>query len=166
MFAYEHFNIEPDILTLAKGLGGGVAIGAVLAKDHVSSAFQHGTHGSTFGGNPLACSAALATIDTLLEDNFILNNCIRIGKYFMDKLNKLKTDFPSVIIEIRGSGLMVGLELTIAGNKIVDACANRGILINCTSGNVLRFTPPLIINEKEVDHLIDILDDVLERRSY
>lgn len=166
LFAYEHFNIEPDILTLAKGLGGGVAIGAVLAKDHVSSAFQHGTHGSTFGGNPLACSAALATIDTLLEDNFILNNCIRIGKYFMDKLNKLKTDFPSVIIEIRGLGLMIGLELTIAGNKIVDACANRGILINCTSGNVLRFTPPLIINEKEVDHLIDILDDVLERQSY
>jgi len=166
LFAYEHFNIEPDILTLAKGLGGGVAIGAILAKDYVSSAFQHGTHASTFGGNPLACSAALATIDTLLEDNFILNNCIRIGKYFMDKLNKLKNDFPSVIIEIRGLGLMVGLELTIAGNKIVDACANRGILINCTSGNVLRFTPPLIINEKEVDHLIDILDDVLERQSY
>ncbi|NOZ69606.1 MAG: aminotransferase class III-fold pyridoxal phosphate-dependent enzyme, partial [Deferribacteres bacterium] len=163
-FAYEHFNVEPDIITLAKGLGGGVAIGAVLAKDHVAASFKPGSHASTFGGNPLACSAAVATIETLLEDGFLLDNCRRTGKYFFDKLEKLKRDFPSDIIDVRGMGLMLGLELTKTGGPIVEACARRGILINCTSGNVLRFTPPLIIIEKEIDHLIDVLEDILERQ--
>jgi predicted acetylornithine/succinylornithine family transaminase len=165
LFAYEHYNAEPDILTLAKGLGGGVAIGALLAKDHVAESFHHGTHASTFGGNPLACSAALASMEALLEDNFLLDNCVLLGKYFMGRLEKLKKDFPSFIIEARGLGLMLGLELTKAGAPIVEACAHRGILINCTGGNVLRFTPPLIINEKDIDHLIDILEDVFERHE-
>lgn len=164
LFAYEHFNIEPDIITLAKGLGGGVAIGAILAKESVAASFQHGNHASTFGGNPLACSAAVATIETLLEDGFLLENCNRIGKYFMNGLEKLKKDFSTSIIEVRGLGLMLGLELTKAGGPIVEACAKRGILINCTSGNVLRFTPPLIVVEKEIDHLIDVLEDILERQ--
>ncbi len=163
-FAYEHFNVEPDIITLAKGLGGGVAIGAVLAKEHVAASFRPGSHASTFGGNPLACSAAVATIETLLEDGFLLDNCRRTGKYFFDKLEKLKRDFPSDIIDVRGMGLMLGLELTKTGGPIVESCARRGILINCTSGNVLRFTPPLIIIEKEIDHLIDVLEDILERQ--
>jgi acetylornithine/N-succinyldiaminopimelate aminotransferase len=165
LFAYEHFNIEPDIVTLAKGLGGGVAIGALLAKNHVAQAFHHGTHASTFGGNPLACSAALATMETLLEDNFLLDNCVHLGTYFMERLEKLKKDFPSLIIEARGLGLMLGLELIKAGAGIVEACAYRGILINCTCGNVLRFTPPLIITEKDIDHLIEVLEDVFESHA-
>lgn len=162
LFAHEHFNVEPDILTLAKGLGGGVAIGALLAKDAVAESFQPGTHASTFGGNPLACSAALASMETLLEDNFLLDNCIHLGGYFLERLEKLKNDFPSLVIEARGLGLMLGLELTKAGAPIVEACAHRGILINCTGGNVLRFTPPLIITEKDIDNLIEILEDVFE----
>ena len=166
LFAYEHFKIEPDIITLAKGLGGGVAIGAILAKDAVADSFQPGTHGSTFGGNPLSCAAAVSTIETLLEDGFMLENCRRIGLYFKEKLEKLKKDFPSDIIEVRGLGMMLGMELTKAGGPIVEACAKRGFLINCTSGNVLRFTPPLIVVEQEIDHLIDVLEDILERQLY
>ncbi len=162
LFAYEHFGIEPDILTLAKGLGGGVAIGALLAKDAVAASFQPGTHGSTFGGNPLACAAALATIETLLEDSFLLDNCRRIGKYFMESLEKLKNEFSELIVDVRGKGLMLGLELTKAGGPIVELCAKRGLLINCTAGNVLRFTPPLIITEKEIDLLIDALEDIFK----
>lgn len=165
LFAYEHFNIKPDIMTLAKGLGGGVAIGAILATDSVASSFQPGTHASTFGGNPLACSAAEATIETLLEDGFILGSCGMIGKYFRNKLEKLKHDFPSAIIDVRGLGLMLGLELTKAGGPIVEACEKRGLLINCTSGNVLRFTPPLIVVEKEIDHLIDVLEDIFGQQQ-
>jgi predicted acetylornithine/succinylornithine family transaminase len=165
LFAYEHFNIEPDIITLAKGLGGGVAIGAMLAKEPIAASFQQGTHASTFGGNPLSCAAAIATLETLLEDGFILDNCRRMGKYFMKGLEKLKKDFPSLIVEIRGMGLMLGMELTRTGAQIVDSCAKRGILINCTSGNVLRFTPPLIIVEKEIDYLIEVLEDIFARLS-
>ncbi len=163
VFAYEHFGIKPDIMTLAKGLGGGIAIGAVLAKESVASSFTHGSHASTFGGNPLACSAALATIDTLLEDGFLMDNCRRNGKYFMNKLEKLKNDFHSDIIEARGMGLLIGLELTKTGGPIVESCAKRGILINNISGNVLRFAPPLIVTEKEIDILVDVLEDVFER---
>ena len=166
LFAYEHFNIKPDIITLAKGLGGGIAIGAILATDAVAASFQPGTHGSTFGGNPLACSVAAATIETLLEDGFLLANCELLGKYFLKKLDKLQKEFPSIIVESRGLGLMIGLELTKTGGSIVEKCASRGMLINCTSGNVLRFTPPLIVLEKEIDSLIDVLEDVFEREPH
>ncbi len=165
LFAYEHFDIKPDIMTVAKGLGGGTAIGAILAKDSVAASFKHGSHGSTFGGNPLACAAAVATIEMLLEDGFLLDGCRREGRYFIDKLEKLRKDFPAIIIEVRGSGLMIGLELARDGGPIVEACAKRGILINCISGNVLRFTPPLIVVEKEIDHLIDVLEDIFDRQS-
>ncbi|MBI4848633.1 MAG: acetylornithine transaminase [Nitrospirae bacterium] len=164
LFAYEHYGIQPDIMTLAKGLGGGVAIGAILAKENVAAAFQPGTHASTFGGNPLACAAAVVTMETLLEDGFMFDHCRRIGKYFKDSLERLKKDFPSYIAEIRGLGLLIGMEMTRAGGPIVDTCMGRGLLINCTSGNVLRFTPPLIVNEKEIDHLIDTLEDIFARQ--
>lgn len=163
LFAYEHFNIEPDIMTLAKGLAGGFPIGALLAKDTVAAVFQPGTHASTFGGNPLGCAASLATLETLLEDGFLLDHCRRIGKHFKDSLEKLKKDFPSYIADVRGLGLLLGIELTKAGEPIVESCAGRGILINCTSGNVLRFTPPLIVTEKEIEHLIDTLEDIFGR---
>jgi acetylornithine/succinyldiaminopimelate/putrescine aminotransferase len=162
-FLPEHFNIEPDIMALAKGLAGGFPMGAILAKDAVAAAFQPGTHASTFGGNPLACAASVATLETLLEDGFLLDHCRRIGKYFKDNLEKLKRDFPSCIAEVRGLGLLIGMELTKTCGPIVESCAARGILINCTSGNVLRFTPPLIVAEKEIDYLIDALEDIFGR---
>jgi predicted acetylornithine/succinylornithine family transaminase len=160
LFAYEHFNVEPDIITLAKGLGGGVAIGAVLAKDSVALSFQPGTHAATFGGNPLSCAAAIATIETLLADGFILDNCARVGKYFMKKLEKLKKEFSSIILDVRGLGLMLGIELSNPCDSIVLDCIERGVLVNCTGGTVLRFTPPLIVTEKEIDILIDILEEI------
>jgi predicted acetylornithine/succinylornithine family transaminase len=165
LFAYEHFNLQPDIITLAKGLGGGVAIGAILAKDRVAASFQPGSHATTFGGNPLACAAAIATLETLLADGFILDNCKRIGKYFRKKLEKLKKEFPSEIIDIRGLGLMLGMELANPCSSIVASCAERGVLVNCTGGNVLRFTPPLIVTENDVDVLIDILEDEFGKYS-
>lgn len=163
LFAYEHYWITPDIMTIAKGLGGGVPIGAMLATDKVASAFQPGNHATTFGGNPLVCAAAIATIETLLEDGFILDQCNRMGKYLKKGLEHLKTEFPSVIVDIRGLGLLLGMELTRECNSVVKACLNRGVLVNCTAGNVVRFMPPLIVQEKDIDHLIDVLGEALER---
>jgi acetylornithine/N-succinyldiaminopimelate aminotransferase len=165
LFAYEHYGIAPDIMSLAKGLGGGFPIGAMLASDKVAAAFEPGTHGSTFGGNPLACSAALATIDVLTEDGFILDQCRRMGEYFKKKLEELQKEFPSIIAEVRGLGLLVGIELTRDGAPLVKACMERGMLINCTAGNILRFMPALIVTEKDIDQLADILDQIFDRLS-
>jgi predicted acetylornithine/succinylornithine family transaminase len=166
LFAHEHFGIEPDIMTLAKGLGGGVPIGAMLAKEHVASSFTPGSHASTFGGNPLVCQAAVATLETILEDNaFILKECSRLGEYLKDRLYKLKEEFSGIIVDIRGIGLMVGVELTRECQPIVKACIEKGLLVNCTAGTTLRFTPPLIITEEDIDTALDILADILWRLS-
>lgn len=157
LFAHEHFGITPDIMTMAKGLGGGVPIGAMLATDRVASAFQPGNHASTFGGNPLVCAAAVATMETLLEDGFILDQCSRMGKYFMERLEQLKAEFPNFITEIRGKGLLIGMELTREGDPVVKTCMEKGVLINCTAGNVLRFIPPLIVQRRHIDSLTDII---------
>ncbi len=162
LFAYEHFGIKPDIVTLAKGLGGGVPIGAMLATDKVASGFQPGTHASTFGGNPLVCAAAVVTLEVLIEDGFILDQCRRMGKYFKKRLEEMKKEFPSVIADVRGMGLLIGMELTRDGAPIVKTCMDRGVLINCTAGNILRFMPPLIVTEKEIDHLIDVLEQTMD----
>jgi predicted acetylornithine/succinylornithine family transaminase len=162
-FAYEHFGITPDIMTIAKGLGGGVPIGAMLATEKVASAFQPGTHASTFGGNPLVCAAAIATIETLLEDGFMLDQCNRMSEYLKEGLGNLKEKFPSLIWDIRGLGLLLGMELTRDCEPIVKACLEMGVLINCTAGNVLRFMPPLIVQKKDIDHFVDILEKVFER---
>ena len=163
LFAYEHYGIKPDIMSLAKGLGGGFPIGAMLATDKIASAFQPGSHASTFGGNPLACAAAIAALETILEDGFILDNCIRMGSYFLKRLGQLKDYYPEKILDIRGKGLLVAMEINTDGTSIVNACLERGALINCTSGNVLRFMPPLIVEEGEIDKLVDILEEVLGR---
>lgn len=160
LFAYEHFGITPDIMTLAKALGGGVAIGAMLAREAVAASFQPGSHASTFGGNPLACAAAIVTIETILEDGFILDNCRRMGDYLRNGLEGLKREFPSIIADIRGKGLIIGMELTRECKTITTACMERGVLVNCTGGNVLRFIPPLIVTEKEINHLLDVLEAV------
>lgn len=163
LFAYEHFGITPDIMTIAKGLGGGVPIGAMLATEKVASSFQPGNHATTFGGNPLVCAAAVATLETLLEDGFILDQCNRMSTYLIKKLTTLKEDFPSLIKDIRGKGLIIGMELTKNGDPFVKACLEKGVLINCTAGKVLRFIPPLIVQQKNINLLIDTLEDVFTK---
>jgi predicted acetylornithine/succinylornithine family transaminase len=160
LFAYQHHGIEPDIMTLAKALGNGYPIGAMLAKKEVASVFVPGTHASTFGGNPLGMAAGLATLNTMFEDG-VLENCSRMGEYFIQKLEKLKSKYP-VIKEVRGKGLMIGVELEIEGQDIVNKCRDKGLLINCTSGTVLRFVPPLIVSEPEIDECVKILDEVIK----
>jgi predicted acetylornithine/succinylornithine family transaminase len=165
LFAYEHFGIVPDIMTVAKGLGGGVPVGGMLATDRVASGFQPGNHASTFGGNPLVCAAAIATIETLLEDGFILDQCVRMGAYLTEKLGQLKEDFPALVTEVRGKGLLVGMELKREGGAIVKACLEKGVLINCAAGNVLRFIPPLIVQRKDIDHLIEVLRGIFLKQT-
>lgn len=163
MFAYEHFGIKPDIVTLAKGLAGGVPIGAFLATDKVASAFHPGDHGSTFGGNPLACAASKAVLDTILEDD-LLDNVNEVGAYLMDAIRALGEKYPTIIRSVRGKGFMVGIELTREGREIVQACLDAKLIINCTAGNVLRLVPSLTIGKQQVDEMIAILDAVLAKQ--
>ena len=155
LFAHENYNVTPDIMTLAKGLAGGVAIGAMLATDEVAESFTPGSHASTFGGNPLAAAAGLAAIKALLDSD-ILDNCSSVGGYLLEKLEALKQRYP-FIKEVRGKGLMIGMELTVPGADIVNDCLKEGLLINCTANNVIRFLPPLIVSEEEVDQMLEIL---------
>ncbi|MFW6011717.1 MAG: acetylornithine transaminase [Desulfosalsimonas sp.] len=159
LFAYEHFGIEPDIMTLAKALGNGLPIGAMLAKDEAALAFTPGTHASTFGGTPVITAAALEVLKLIEREN-ILEYCNRTGGYFREQLLELKERHP-VIEEVRGIGLMLGMKLSKNGAPVVDACMERGFLINCTQENVLRFVPPLVISIEEIDSLIQCLDTVL-----
>ncbi len=163
LFAYEHEGIEPDILTLAKALAGGVPMGAMLAKEEVARSFTPGSHASTFGGNPLACSAALATLRTL-RDEGLVENAAKMGGYFLGRLQRLKGKYP-FIKEVRGKGLMLALELTpnlaIEGKDIVRRCLERGLMINCTAETVIRFLPPLIVTREEIDEALAILEGVL-----
>ncbi|MBE6492451.1 MAG: acetylornithine transaminase [Methanobrevibacter sp.] len=157
LFAHELFDVKPDIMTMAKGIGGGVPMGGILATEKVASAFVPGDHGTTFGGGPLVCAAANAVLDTIVDEN-ILDNVNEVGDYFISELKKLDKD---VIAEVRGKGLMVGLELTKPGAEYVDKLREAGFLINCTADKVLRFVPPLIITKEEVDEFVKALDEIL-----
>lgn len=163
MFAYEQYGIVPDIVTLAKGLGGGVPIGAFIASNKVAAAFHSGDHGSTFGGNPLVCAAANAVL-TEIQEAGLLANAKETGAYLLGELGKLKEKYPGLITQVRGKGLMVGAQLTIEGRDIVNSCLAAGVIINCTAGNVLRFVPPLIIKPAHVDEMIHVLDAVLAKQ--
>lgn len=160
--ACQGYGVKPDIITLAKGLAGGVPIGAFLAAESVAAAFSAGDHGSTFGGNPLACAAALAVLD-VIENEGLMQNALAMGQVLIQKLTAMKKKYPTLIKEIRGKGLMVGVELTRPGREVVDLCMAQGAIINCTAGNVIRFVPPLNISEGHVDEVVGIVDRVLER---
>ncbi len=157
--AYQQYGVEPDVITLAKALGGGFPIGAMLAKQSVADAFVPGDHASTFGGNPLACAAALAAMRTMLEDG-VVKNCAQVGAYLKDKLLALQQKY-SFIREVRGLGLLLGMELTVEGGEYVKRCQERGLLINCAAGNVLRLLPPLNITREDADRAVAILDAAL-----
>ena len=163
LYGYEHDNITPDVAALAKGLAGGMPIGALLATEKVARAFIPGSHGSTFGGNPLACAAAIASLETLLEDNIIIPAAAQLGLHFQQRLEVLKKKY-SFVRDVRGKGLLVGMELDFDGKDIVAACLKKGFLINCTVNTVLRFMPPLIITDEEIDLLIEALDTIFGQR--
>ena len=161
-FAYENYGIKPDIVTLAKGLAGGVPIGAFVVTEEVAQAFHAGDHGTTFGGNPLACAAANVVLDTIPNEKF-LAHVVEVGKYFKEKLFGLQKKYSEQISEVRGEGLILGLQLSnpkISGVEIVNECMKRGAIINCTVGTVLRFIPPLIVTTAQVDEVVKILDEV------
>jgi acetylornithine/N-succinyldiaminopimelate aminotransferase len=158
-FAYQHYDVEPDMITMAKTLGGGVAIGAMMAKTEIAEVFKPGKHASTFGGNPLACAAAIAVVETIEEEN-LLQNAVDMGNYTKEKLEQLKAKH-AVIDHIRGVGLMIGIQLKGPGVQIVDKCLEKGLRINCTHDTVLRFMPPMIVTKEQIDTAIEILDSVL-----
>jgi acetylornithine/succinyldiaminopimelate/putrescine aminotransferase len=149
-------------MTLAKALGGGLPLGAMLAREAVARSFSAGSHASTFGGNPLVCSVGTAVLRSLLQGG-VLKNCAKMGKLLMKGLVSLKARLP-VIRDVRGVGLIVGVELECEGDKIVEECMQQGLLVNCTAHKVLRFLPPLIINKKDIDQALAILERVLSRR--
>lgn len=158
LFAYEDEGVEPDIMALAKGLAGGVPMGAMLARDEVMAAFTPGSHASTFGGNPLASAAAFATV-SVIEEEHLVEHGRKVGAYFAAGLERLGEYFPR-LGRVRGRGLLLGLELPVEGAPAVDACRQRGFLINCIKGSVLRFLPPLLIQEQEVEALLTCLHEV------
>jgi acetylornithine/N-succinyldiaminopimelate aminotransferase len=159
LFAHEHFEIQPDIMTLAKALGNGLPIGAMLAVEKVATAFGPGSHATTFGGTPIVTAASLEVV-RIIEREGIVAHAHRVGKYFREQLIQLK-ERHACIEEVLGIGLLVGIKLNKKGDAVVRACMERGFLINCIQETVLRFVPPLIVTEKEIDSLLSCLDEVL-----
>ncbi|MBI1935960.1 aspartate aminotransferase family protein [Candidatus Woesearchaeota archaeon] len=157
-FAYEHSKIKPDIVTLAKGLANGIPIGVTVARDEIALSFEKGDHGSTFGGNPVVCRAANFTVEFIMK-NKLMGNATANGDYFINKLKSIKSN---TIKEVRGKGLMIGIELNVKGAEIVKKCLEKKLLINCTNENVLRLLPPLIIDKQTIDTAFEVLKEVLE----
>jgi len=165
MFAYEHFDIEPDIISLAKGLGGGLPIGAFIAKDKIAKAFEPGDHGSTFGGGPVVCAAALAVIKTIEEEGLIENSA-KMGSLIEEKLNELSKN-SSIIKEIRGKGLMVGIELKREiAKEVVSKCLSEGLIINNIGKKIIRFLPPLCVAEDDIDKAMKIFKKALLNQAF
>lgn len=160
LFAYENYGVAPDIMTLAKALCGGLPAGAMLANSKVADSFTPGTHASTFGGNPVAMAAGVAVMQELLEGT-ALENCRKMGDYFLGRLEQLQDKYPGLIRQVRGKGLIIGMELFVNGKEIVNQCLRQGIIINCTLDKVLRFLPPLIVKKADIDRCVDALDKIL-----
>jgi acetylornithine/N-succinyldiaminopimelate aminotransferase len=160
LFAYEHFGVTPDIMTLAKALGNGLPIGAMMATKKVADAFAPGSHATTFGGTPFVTAVALKVLETLIADN-LLSKTTEDGQYLMQRLLALKEKH-SIIEIVRGKGLLIGVQLSIPGAPVVNACREKGYLINCIQDNVLRLAPPLVIRRDQIDGLIQCLDDIFD----
>ena len=158
-FAYQHVGVTPDIVTLAKGMGGGVPIGALIAREELGRVLQPGTHGSTFAGGPLVCAAALAVIEAMREDNLV-EHAAEVGEYLMKRLRDLATTH-AVITEVRGRGLMVAIGLSVPSEPVVAECLARGLLVNNVQPKAIRFVPPLIVERDDIDDAIRILDQAL-----
>jgi acetylornithine aminotransferase len=156
LFAYEHFGVSPDIMTLAKALANGLPMGAMLARESVGAAFGLGAHASTFGGTPIV-SAAAREVCRIMESEGIPERCRKTSEYFRGRLERLKQRHP-VIEEVRGLGLLLGIKLAVEGDPFVQRCMEAGFLINCVQGNILRFVPPLTVSTAEIDRLVDCLD--------
>jgi len=160
--AFEIYDVKPDIVTLAKSLANGLPLGATVAAKKCAGAFIYGDHGSTFGGNPVSCAAALEVLN-IINSKF-LNNSLKVAKYLLLKLEDLKKKY-SIIKEIRGVGLMIGIDLAVSGVGIANYCLSKGLLINCIHNTILRLLPPLIITRKDVDFAVKILDKALSLQS-
>ena len=162
-FAFQHYGVEPDLMSLAKALAGGLPIGALVVKDSLSGFLPPGTHASTFGGSPLVCAAALAVFAAMAEEK-ILENVRFMGDYLRKKLDRLQAEF-AMIKEVRGLGLMLGMECDREGKPVVDACLGKGLIINCTAGNVLRLMPACNIQRPEIDLAVEIIGGVLREQG-
>ena len=163
-FGYQHYGIEPDIITLAKALGGGVAIGAMVARPEIASALRPGLHASTFGGNPLACSAGIAVFEAI-EQEGLLERARKMSEHFWGRLNHFKSQFGDLITEIRGKGLMIGVQLNKPGDGVAEKCLERGVRINCTHGDVLRLMPPMTVTQEIADEGLAILEKALAEEA-
>ena len=159
-FCFQHENIQPDVLVTAKGLGNGMPIGACMATKEIADLFSPGTHGSTFGGNPLACRAALTTLETI-EKNKLIANAVQLGDYIINELQR-KLSSNTLIKEVRGKGFMIGIELNASCAELVDSCLKKKLLINVTAERVIRLLPPLIFDKSNADTMIEILVNCIE----
>ena len=163
-FAFQHYGVHPDLVVMAKPIGGGLPLGAILATDDVAATLEPGMHGTTFGGNPVACAAGAAVICEILERDLI-GHAAEVGGYLLSSLQSLEADFPHHIQEVRGCGLMAGMELNSEGESVVTAMRTRNVLINCTDQTVLRFVPPLTIQNRHIDETCAALRACLRERT-
>ena len=161
LHAFEHFGLKPDLVLLAKGIGGGLPLGAVLGAESVQDVLSPGSHGSTFGGNPVAAASGLAVFNEL--EKGLMKNAAKTGEYIISKLNEIKSNHPDKIKDVRGMGLMIGIELTFDGQIVVEKMMEQNVLVNCTNGNVIRLLPPLILTDSEGSIFIEKFEDVVSR---
>lgn len=159
-FAYMHSGVKPDILTFAKGIGGGFPVAGFAVPERLAHVFKPGDHGGTFGGNPLACAAVYATLTTIKAEGLV-DKVAEKGEYFKNELRKLQEKYPDKVTDVRGCGLMLGMEVAGEGKPIVESCLSNNVIVNCTAGNVIRIVPPLIISKEEIDIVVAALDKAL-----
>lgn len=159
-FAYMHSGVKPDILTFAKGIGGGFPVAGFAVPERLAHVFKPGDHGGTFGGNPMACAAVYATL-TIIKSEGLVDKVAEKGEYFKNELRKLQKKYPDKVTDVRGCGLMLGMEVAGEGKPIVESCLANNVIVNCTAGNVIRIVPPLIISREEIDIVVAALDKAL-----